>query len=385
MNETGMNTMKVKIINKANVYKSIYTAKKTCKALITKDLDMGLSTVNQNLKLLEEEGLICRNGFFESTGGRKADALEIIADAKIAIGVAILKSNIHILACDLYGEIISKKTIHLSYNEQRIFYKNLADNIMFFIEANKFDCSKILGVSIATQGIVSHDGEQVSYGRILGNHNMKLSDFQEYIPFPCRLEHDSKAAATLELFKNSFIKDGVLLLLNQNMGGAIITNRKVHNGLNMSSGIIEHMSIHFTGRTCYCGRNGCLETYCSKESLELISGMSCDDFFSSLVNEAAPTIAIWDEYLTRLGQAMSNLILLVDGHFIISGHLAPFFREADIRLLLTKINTYSLFPVTIDRIILGESGEYTQALGSALHYVNHFLEHEQIKQGTVSY
>lgn len=373
MNDTGMNTMKVKIINKSNVYKSIYKNKRTCKALITQDLGMGLSTVNQNLKLLEEEGLICRNGFFESTGGRKADALEIVTDAKISIGVAILKNKIHILACGLYGEIISKKTIRLSYKEQRIFYKNLTDNIMFFIEENKFDCNKIMGVAIATQGIVSHDGEQVSYGRLLGNHNMKLSDFQEYIPFPCRLEHDSKAAASLELFKNPNIKDGVLLLLNENMGGAIITDRHVLNGLNMSSGIIEHMSIHFTGRTCYCGRNGCLETYCSKESLELASGMDAKDFFKALDSGNTKAIAIWDEYLTRLGQAISNLILLIDGHFIISGHIAPYFKNADIQLLLEKTNTYSLFPVAHDRIVVGESGEYTQALGAALYYTNEFL------------
>ncbi len=373
MNDTGMNTMKVKIINKANVYKSIYNTKRTCKALITQDLAMGLSTVNQNLKLLEEEGLIYRNGFFESTGGRKADALEIVADAKISIGVAILKSKIHILACDLYGEIINKKTIRLSYKEQRIFYKNLADNIMFFIEENKFDCNKIMGVAIATQGIVSNDGEQVSYGRILGNHNMKLSDFQEYIPFPCRLEHDSKAAAALELFKNQTIKDGVLLLLNENMGGAIITDRHVHNGLNMSSGIIEHMSIHFTGRTCYCGRNGCLETYCSKESLEIAAGMDAKDFFDTVNAGNSESIAIWDEYLTRLAQAISNLIVLIDGHFIISGHIAPYFKSSDIQMLLDKINTYSLFPVNRDRIVVGESGEYTQALGAALYYTNEFL------------
>ena len=32
---------------------------------------MGLSTVSQNLNLLEQEGLIEKNGFFESTGGKK--------------------------------------------------------------------------------------------------------------------------------------------------------------------------------------------------------------------------------------------------------------------------------------------------------------------------
>ena len=42
--------------------------------------------------LLEKEGLIERNGFFDSTGGRKAHAIQIVADFKISIGVGILKN-----------------------------------------------------------------------------------------------------------------------------------------------------------------------------------------------------------------------------------------------------------------------------------------------------
>lgn len=373
MTESGMNTMKVKLINKKNVYKSIYSAGRTCKTSITHSLGMGLSTVNQNLKILEEEGLIQKNGFFESTGGRKADALEIVEDAKISIGVAILKDKIHILASNLYGNIIHKTTINLSYSDKGNFYKNVAKNILSFIECHNFEQEKILGISIATQGIVSTDGAQVSYGKILGNQNMKLSNFEEHLPFPCRLEHDSKAAATLELFKNQNITDAVVFLLNQNMGGALITNRQVQTGLNMSSGTIEHMSIHFTGRECYCGRKGCLETYCSIESLELASGLTCDDFFVSLKNNNSASCIIWEDYLTRLGQAISNLSMLVDGHFIISGHLASFLSPCDIDLLVHKINQYSLFPISSDRLVLGESGEFTQALGTSLYYINNFL------------
>ena len=41
---------------------------------------MGLSTVSQNLNELENDGLISRNGYFESTGGRKAQIIKIVED-----------------------------------------------------------------------------------------------------------------------------------------------------------------------------------------------------------------------------------------------------------------------------------------------------------------
>lgn len=58
-------------INKSKVYQYIYKSKVTSKLQIVSDLQMGLSTVSQNLNLLEQEGLIERNGYFDSTGGRK--------------------------------------------------------------------------------------------------------------------------------------------------------------------------------------------------------------------------------------------------------------------------------------------------------------------------
>ena len=72
MNEKSITTITLKKINKKSVYQYIYEHRQTAKQQIVQDLTMGLSTVSQNLNVLEKEGLISRDGFFESTGGRKA-------------------------------------------------------------------------------------------------------------------------------------------------------------------------------------------------------------------------------------------------------------------------------------------------------------------------
>ena len=68
MNEKGLTTINLKQINKSKVYQYIYRKKQTFKLQIVQDLQMGLSTVSQNLTILEESGLIERNGYFDSTG-----------------------------------------------------------------------------------------------------------------------------------------------------------------------------------------------------------------------------------------------------------------------------------------------------------------------------
>ena len=92
MSEKGLTTIALKKINRSKIYQYIYRSKLTSKLQIVQDLQMGLSTVSQNLNLLENEGLIEKNGYFDSTGGRKANAIQIVSDFRISIGVGILKN-----------------------------------------------------------------------------------------------------------------------------------------------------------------------------------------------------------------------------------------------------------------------------------------------------
>ncbi len=374
MSEKGLTNISVKKINRSKVYQYIYRKKITSKLQIVQDLQMGLSTVSQNLNLLEQDGLIEKNGYFESTGGRKANAIQIVSDFRISIGIGILKNMFHITAVDLYGNAFYTNTIPFPYSNTPDYYKQVTDKIKEFIATNQYDEEKILGVSIATQGITSPDHSTVLYGNIMNNTGMILEDFSRYLPYPCYLEHDSKSAAFLELWKHPELDSAVVFLLNRNLGGAIITNHQIHQGSSMHSGTIEHICINPDGPLCYCGNRGCLETYCSANALEQAAGMNIKDFFSLLREKKSPQLTqIWKDYLRHLAFAMKNLNLIIDAPIIISGYLAPYFLEDDIAYLTKHINVSSPFALNKEHIFVGTNGQYTPAIGAALFYVNQFI------------
>lgn len=374
MSEKGLTNISVKKINRSKVYQYIYRKKITSKLQIVQDLQMGLSTVSQNLNLLEQDGLIEKNGYFESTGGRKANAIQIVSDFRISIGIGILKNMFHITAVDLYGNALYTNTIPFPYSNTPDYYKQITDKIKEFIATNQYDEEKILGVSIATQGITSPDHSTVLYGNIMNNTGMILEDFSRYLPYPCYLEHDSKSAAFLELWKHPELDSAVVFLLNRNLGGAIITNHQIHQGSSMHSGTIEHICINPDGPLCYCGNRGCLETYCSANALEQAAGMNIKDFFSLLREKKSPQLTqIWKDYLHHLAFAMKNLNLIIDAPIIISGYLAPYFLEDDIAYLTKHINVSSPFALNKEHIFVGTNGQYTPAIGAALFYVNQFI------------
>ncbi len=374
MSEKGLTNISVKKINRSKVYQYIYRKKITSKLQIVQDLQMGLSTVSQNLNLLEQDGLIEKNGYFESTGGRKANAIQIVSDFRISIGIGILKNMFHITAVDLYGNTLYTNTIPFPYSNTPDYYKQVTDKIKEFIATNQYDEEKILGVSIATQGITSPDHSTVLYGNIMNNTGMILEDFSRYLPYPCYLEHDSKSAAFLELWKHPELDSAVVFLLNRNLGGAIITNHQIHQGSSMHSGTIEHICINPDGPLCYCGNRGCLETYCSANALEQAAGMNIKDFFSLLREKRSPQLTqIWKDYLHHLAFAMKNINLIIDAPIIISGYLAPYFLEDDIAYLTKHINVSSPFALNKEHIFVGTNGQYTPAIGAALFYVNQFI------------
>lgn len=374
MKTSKFTTMELKKINKSSIYHFIYNARQTSKQETASALSIGLTTVSQNLKLLEEEGLITRQGFFASTGGRKANILQIVADYKISIGIEILKDRIHLAAVNLYGELAASRTIQTPFLSDCGYCQALAKELDTFLLDYGIEASKILGVSIALQGIVSQNGSQIIYGKLLHEPDLSLSNFQNYIPFPCRLEHDSKAAAYREIWHKKEFKDSLILLLNENLGSALVIDGKIRHGLHGCSTTLEHLCLDSHGPACYCGQKGCLETYCSAQNLQQAWGNSLESFFSSLRQGETTARSLWDRYLENLAQAIKSFTLMLDVPIILSGYLSPYLHSEDLEKIYAILESLWPFPLSRDFLYISSHGPLSPAAGAALSYIEDFLE-----------
>lgn len=364
----SLNTLKIKKMNTNKVFKYIYENKTVNKVMICNEINMCLSTVNQNLKVLEESNLIIKIGNFESTGGRKADQLAVNKDFRYSIGIALLRDKINFVLTNLYLEIVYKETINIAYENNDTYYKNLSSLLEDFINNNSIDRKLILGVSIATQGIVVNG--IVKYGPIMNNEGMSLDSLSKYIKYNLYLEHDSKCAAALSLWNHS-IENGYVFLLNDNLGSAVILNKNIATDF---CGTIEHTKIMNNSNLCYCGKKGCLETICSVNSLERMSNLDIDSFFKELRNGNKDINDIWLNFLNTFAYLISNLDLVISGKYILTGVISKYFNEADLIYLHNSITEYATFDFDKSKIITSEYGEYTQAVGATLYFINEFIK-----------
>lgn len=371
---TRVTTSELKIMNKRNIIQYIYQQQKTAKQEIATQLHLSLPTVTQALKDLTEAGLIEKNGYFESTGGRKADAILFRASAKVAIGIELLKDRYEILAINLYGEILKSSVFWETFQHEEAYYEAVCISVKEFISSVHLSDQQILGVGIVLQGIISSNGTEVTYGKILGCTGLHVKTFMKFLPYQCSMIHDAEAAANLELWNIPSLQNAIFFHIRDNLSGAIIVDGCFLKGRELKSGVFEHMTIVPGGHPCYCGKKGCVETYCSLNALigEPVRE-NADGFFQTLRSGDKRNQNLWNDYLQHLSTALDNLHMFMDGDIILGGILAQYLIQEDIDKLHLLIREQTAFPTQRAFIKISRSAGIPIAKGAALPYVKQFL------------
>lgn len=367
-----MTTSDVRQKNKQTILKYIYNEKCTYQQLICETLNISRPTVIPILREYIDEGLILKDGFYESTGGRKASALTFAGNSKIALGVELLIDAYNITALNLYGETLYSCSHKRTFENTDQYYALVCDSIQKFISDNEISEDKILGVGIVLQGLISSDSTCVTYGKILNCTGLTIDSFTKHLPYPCKFSHDAEAAALDELWRVPHLSNAIYMNIRSHVSGAVIVNRDFLQGTELKSGVFEHMSLIPDGRPCYCGRKGCVETYCSTQSFLDFAG-SLNNFFGRLRDGDNDCKELWHKYLEHLGTSINNLRMFIDYPVILGGTLAPYLIPEDIKLLHQLIFDNTAFPTESEFIFRSECNSSSISRGAALPYIREYL------------
>ncbi|KKI91557.1 NagC protein [Bacillus sp. SA1-12] len=362
----------IKKNNYSSIYHLIYQNEKLSKQEIANQLHLSLPTVTQNLVRLEGENLIKKSGHFESSVGRRATAYAICPQARISIGVEILKKTVRILAVDLLGVVFQQMELALWYSNEDSYYKKVSEAVQSFISSLDVIDEQVLGIGFAVQGLTSNDGQRITYGKILNWTGVEIDVFSKHLNYPCRFVHDAKCAATTELWVRKDIGDAVYLSIGTHLGGAIIINDQIYMGKEGHSGTVEHMTIDPNGSPCYCGKKGCMETVSSVSAL-LKEDESLDFFFQQVRSGVSSYVERWNSFLENLAFSINNIHLVINRDFILGGHISPFLEVKDMEILHKKVYEKTAFPSNEPFIFISRSPENGVPVGAAIPFIQTFL------------
>lgn len=373
-----MRRVDIKELNLNRVYQLIYQQNPISKPAIASTLGISLPTASQYVNELIERELVSEEGYFESTGGRKAAIITLNKGIKVSVGLEILKESIHLTVIDLYGTVIHEKFIVFPFSNNDEYCEKIGNYVIEFVDESGISYDKILGVGIAIQGLVDEKTGKVTFGKILNANGFDAERIGRYLPFPCTLRHDTELAASFALWHNPTIKDALYIVLNRNLGGAVIINGEVHRGQILPSGLIAHMTLVPDGLLCYCGRKGCVERYCSVDTIINTFHQELEDFFRDLRRGDPEHVKYWEQYLAYLSRAIYNYQILMSSEVVIGGVAARYLTEEDIQRIVELELENSNIAERLPRISISKFNN--TAAGAALIYVKEFLSQFGIKE-----
>lgn len=200
-----------------------------------------------------------------------------LGGTKIAAG--IVDESYQLLASDSVPTGLPKAAGQLADE-----IRQLTDRLL---EARGITFEEIASAGIGIPGTVNQATGMVEYANNFGfDHVPFLTMLKDR--FPCKLygENDAKAAAWAEYRAGAGKGSAsmIMITLGTGVGGGIILNERLWDGINCAAGEIGHMVIERGGRPCTCGRRGCFEAYASAGALVRSAREKAERVSDSLMN-----------------------------------------------------------------------------------------------------
>lgn len=321
MDKKKITNMEVKKKNRNEVFRYMCRQGTVSNPDISYNLKMSLPTVTQITKELIEKGLIEENGELESTGGRRAKALSVAVNVKLAVGLDITKNHITLVLTNIVGEILKCERIYQPYVPEDTYYRSVNEKLELFLDEEDVDRDKILGVGISFPGIIDFDKGLITYSHILGMELVPFDSISCFFSYPCFFLNDANAGAYAEGFHEEETEPFFYMSLSNTVGGAFFSRNGLMQGKHFRCGEVGHMTVVADGECCYCGKKGCLDAYCAAGRLSGIAGGKLEQFFALLDQGEAEAVRIWDSYTDYLAIAVNNIHMVLDCDIVLGGYV----------------------------------------------------------------
>ncbi len=257
---------------------------------------------------------------------------------KVTLGIEIGGMNTSFGLVDTSGNSFLESKIPTKPNEspeslfERLFKK--------FTKIYKENSGKyeLLGIGIGAPSANYYKGT-VEYSSNLNWVYVNIKDIvRRYYDLPIVIANDANAAALGEMKFGvaKRMKNFIQLTLSRGFGSGIVVNGNIVYGSDGFAGEIGHTIVEKNGRSCGCGRRGCLETYVSTGGLirtyyELLSKSNeisvlkefrPNELTSDLIYKAARNgdklaIAAFEYTGQILGEALANVVAYLSPEAII--------------------------------------------------------------------
>lgn len=241
-------------------------------------------------------------------------------------GIDLGGTKIEGIALDEKGNEVFRKRIP---TEQQKGYEAILDNIKRVYDALCAETGNSEHTfGIGTPGAISpRSGLLRNSNTVCMNGQPLKSDLEDLLKRPIAIQNDANCFAMAEAVfgagKGQKIVFGVIM--GTGCGGGLVIDGKVHTGHMAIAGEWGHMSIDPNGPLCYCGQQGCVETYISGAGMEKRYAerygekVKLRDVEDAYYRNEPRAVEFMTWFFEKFGRCIANLINVLDPDVVVLG------------------------------------------------------------------
>ena len=190
---------------------------------------------------------------------------------KYRVGIDLGGTNIAAGLVDENMNILCQMSVPtLSERPYQEIVRDMAVLVRGLVNMGNISMDEVESVGIGSPGTPEKETGNILYSNNLGWYDVPLlPELAKYIPVPLKVDNDANCAALGEFLAGAAkgCKSAVMITLGTGVGGGIVLDGQIYDGVNHAGAEIGHTVIVSGGELCTCGRRGCWEAYASATAL----------------------------------------------------------------------------------------------------------------------
>lgn len=396
MNRTGLLTRKSDS-RRSSVLYQLWKEGPISRGALADLMGLNLPTVSAVVQELIKSGELIEEGFATSTGGRKAQLLDVNPKQGGVVAIEFSSRGILSASADMKGRLHNH--VIRPFNPS-LGKEGTLQAIIEAIEDQKQFLKEDEGLEMARIGVVlsglldEQNGTSISFPRFEEWQNVNVVEILEKkFKVPVDLASHVIGTTLAESIFGRFreMRNFLYVHLGPGLAVGMVIDGLVYRGTKATVGEFGHITIDDNGPICYCGNYGCLETLASDWALVQQAEQAIKEGVQSHIpehvddsGEITPSAVfhaaemgdrlagnIIDKSGHYLGTALAGLVNLLAPEAIVFGGSMAEDGERLIKAILHTVKRRALEPMEHDiRVDLGTFGLQAGVVGAvaiALH------------------
>lgn len=303
--------------NRSLLLRALHHGGPASRADLAKLVGLTPATVSSVVRELVESGLVDELGRISGGIGKPATMVGIEPDGRHIVALDLSEpERFHGALVDLSGRIVERRSFERDGATGGAALDRVAAICAEMVAAAE---RPLLGVGIATPGIVDQDGVVLRAARLEWRGQPVADLLAAESGVPVHVANDANAAAVAELtFGTGESADLLLVRVDQGVGAGLVLDGALYRGAYSAAGEIGHVVVDPDGAPCACGKRGCLETEIAAPVLDEILSHATPERQAEAIRRAGG----------RLGVALAPLISALDVIDVVISGPPPINTEA---------------------------------------------------------